>query len=550
MFAVYTPLFLSSPAQAIDAPTSWEQYNAIVDETKARLAVAQENYNKAVEERSPISQSKLIADEEVDIANINYLNAQEALSNAEQAVINAEAEVQTAQANYDNNLIPETVSAGAGITAKIYNQISPNPTRSDSVYNYCKTITLPNINHNWGSGDILGCGSEFVMIHYTGTITPDKTDTYNFLNIADDGFYMKINGQVAIDNWTLKGCGGSWGPGIPLEANKAYEIDAWFYEWGGGACSTLYYNSSTNYGVVPTSWFGQESVINWTKDPALYAILQEKILAYDQSVIDKDNATSNLNITKQTYDEKILARDAIAEQLRLVDLNIDELLAIINAIQVELDTIPLPVIPTPTPTKTIKPTPTPTPTPTVEPTPTPTETVTPTPEPTVEPTPTPTPTITPEPTQSPTETPTEAPTPIPTPTPGPTPTIEPTPEPTKPANILEEAKKELEQRQQNNTNVLPYTIADVVTELQAEQTLQILSDPSAIAGVVGEQLEQAAAFIGEIFTDPGAAVAETLKNVSQAGLDMSDDQREKAQEVIIPVVIVSNVVSSLIGRTK
>jgi hypothetical protein len=33
-------------------------------------------------------------------------------------------------------------------------------------------------------------------------------------------------------------------------------------------------------------------------------------------------------------------------------------------------------------------------------------------------------------------------------------------------------------------------------------------------------------------------------------MDMTDDQREKAQEVIIPVVLVSNIVSAVIGMRR
>jgi hypothetical protein len=45
-------------------------------------------------------------------------------------------------------------------------------------------------------------------------------------------------------------------------------------------------------------------------------------------------------------------------------------------------------------------------------------------------------------------------------------------------------------------------------------------------------------------------VAELLSNFSELGSDMTDDQREKAQEVIIPVVIVSQIASTIIGMRR
>jgi hypothetical protein len=74
---------------------------------------------------------------------------------------------------------------------------------------------------------------------------------------------------------------------------------------------------------------------------------------------------------------------------------------------------------------------------------------------------------------------------------------------------------------------MPFTLADAVTEVQTEAFLE---DP-----------------LGALFNvDP----LELLSNFSELGMDMTDDQREKAQEVIIPVVIVSQIASTLIGMRR
>jgi len=74
---------------------------------------------------------------------------------------------------------------------------------------------------------------------------------------------------------------------------------------------------------------------------------------------------------------------------------------------------------------------------------------------------------------------------------------------------------------------MPFTLADAVTEVQTEA---FLADP-----------------LGALFdVDP----LELLSNFSELGMDMTDDQREKAQEVIIPVIIVSQVANVMIGMRR
>ena len=74
---------------------------------------------------------------------------------------------------------------------------------------------------------------------------------------------------------------------------------------------------------------------------------------------------------------------------------------------------------------------------------------------------------------------------------------------------------------------MPFTLADAVTEVQTEAFLE---DP-----------------FGAVFE---VDVTELLSNFSELGMDMTDDQREKAQEVIVPVIIVSQIASTVIGMRR
>jgi hypothetical protein len=71
---------------------------------------------------------------------------------------------------------------------------------------------------------------------------------------------------------------------------------------------------------------------------------------------------------------------------------------------------------------------------------------------------------------------------------------------------------------------MPYTLADATTEIAAEQ---FLADP--IGALTNIDLSQ-------------------VLNPSEWGKDMTDDQREKAQEVIVPVIIASNIIAAAMTR--
>jgi hypothetical protein len=177
--------------------------------------------------------------------------------------------------------------------------------------------------------------------------------------------------------------------------------------------------------------------------------------------------------------------------------------------------------PTATPTPTVTPTETPTP----EPTPSPVETESPTPSPTPEPSQETTPLPIPEPVidNSDNEEILSVVTPETLPTPEPTPTLEPEPEITEqiiePETIAtpvlepELSVEELEEQMQEQ----------IIQEYIAENTLE-LEIPTALADIPG---------IAEVF-----AATEAILNV---GSDMTPEQREESQGVVIAAVLVQQI---------
>ena len=91
--------------------------------------------------------------------------------------------------------------------------------------------------------------------------------------------------------------------------------------------------------------------------------------------------------------------------------------------------------------------------------------------------------------------------------------------------VLAAAVVEFSNRAEENADApMPYTLADATTELQTEA---FLSDP--IGALTNIDFEK-------------------ILSPSEWGKDMTDDQREKAQEVIMPVIIASNIVAAAMTR--
>ncbi len=311
------------------------------------------------------------------------------------------------------------------------------------------------------------------------------------------------------------------------------------------------------------------------------------IEVYNNSIVDMNNAI------------------AAAEEQYAIQWDFEEKQRIAAAIATALANMPQPEpTPEPSPEPTVEPTP--------EPSPEQTEPVDPTPEPTPETTDEPKPESTddPEPTPEPSPEPSPQPTdtdPEPTPEPEPTPT-EPSEESQEDNIIINEELKELIPEKGTGTSEdLSGVIANLTSKdnklvilskeqiAAVSQTLSALtqeakqevaedlgiksSEVAVIADAMKSNPELATAFVEfkdraaeagdaampytladattevqtEAFlSDPIGALTsinfEEIFNPSEWGKDMTDDQREKAQEVVVPVIIAGNIVAAAMTR--
>jgi hypothetical protein len=107
-------------------------------------------------------------------------------------------------------------------------------------------------------GVVGGCRQEFVLIHYTGFVTFPDSGNYAFQGWADDGFWLSLDGLPVISNdWVLKGRWGNVYPDVPIVGGHSYALDAWYYEYTGGANVTLTYSpdNGATWATVPSSFY-------------------------------------------------------------------------------------------------------------------------------------------------------------------------------------------------------------------------------------------------------------------------------------------------------
>lgn len=307
IFLAFASIFVSSPSYA----QTKAEYDAIVAAAEAKVELASEALSNAQNALAQAQQNQNTFSNQITQAQLDLALLQTDIIQKANDLEAAQMAVDQAQANYDNNLIPvypENVEPIIpGLQADIYT-FDPQyyyPNRSTTEHTYCKTITVTHIDRDWGGGDIEGCGGDFVMIHYTGFLTVPTTGDYQFLAQVDDGWYMSLDDMVINDNWVLKGCGGWWSQPTQLQAGHSYRLDAWMYEYGGGACNQLLYLDTQNWGIVPASWFSQnQNQVTYIKDPALFLILEQ--------------AKANLLVAQTAYtttQESISAKAVLIGQL-------------------------------------------------------------------------------------------------------------------------------------------------------------------------------------------------------------------------------------------
>jgi hypothetical protein len=155
---------------------------------------------------------------------------------------------------------PLTVSNAdsPGLIVEVY-VYDPSALPDRQPYTLCETAptSVTDINFDVAGNVVADCQADFVLIHYSGYLTFDTTATLSLTSLADDGFYLTLDDQVIIDDWELKGCSGSTAL-VDVVAGVSMKLDAWWYEFGGGACNILLADGQP----IPASAYSSDPVVD------------------------------------------------------------------------------------------------------------------------------------------------------------------------------------------------------------------------------------------------------------------------------------------------
>jgi uncharacterized repeat protein (TIGR01451 family) len=131
---------------------------------------------------------------------------------------------------------------GNGLTGKYYTTqyaLSAFPITA----NPFTTRTDVTVNFNWGTDEpVNNLGTDTFTIVWSGSIAPLYSEEYTFYVLADDGLYLKVDGQVLINSW-FDGNTERTSTPITLQAGQRYNIELRYYENTGSAQAKLYWQS-------------------------------------------------------------------------------------------------------------------------------------------------------------------------------------------------------------------------------------------------------------------------------------------------------------------
>jgi len=629
-----------------------------MDNKEALVEIKQGNYNAAVQAEETALEEMNLAQQSVDGQTVTVATALQDKNDAQDNLDIANINFQTAKAVIDN-------AGNAGLQYTVYYLARDFNGQAITDGVVCTGVW----NSNAMQPPVCGRYEDFI-VRFTGKITvPDHWTTTYFAGYTDDGFRMYVDGQLAINNWQEQGSTWSaYSPVYDVSEDKTLDVEIWWYNGGGPG----YYHLGW---AIPGGWTGagcdytggwgvgfscslntfsygmgatqaqidayNEAVSEKAEAQTIYNnklsyyntqnnlltqyqnTLSTKTSTYNNSISAKDNAYTDLTNATNDYNNSIDNYNiAILEmQESIIDAqeeyqkqwNFEETqriaAAIAQALANQAQPEPTPE-PEPTPQETIEPEPTPEPEVLPSPEPTPEPSAEPSPEPSPEqtepddPTPTPDSETTDEPKPEPTPQPEPTPEPSPEPSPQPSdidpePAPEPEPTPVQPSvkpspvnNTTEDLTRVLANLTSKDNIVVKLTpeqmaaVSNTLTSLTIEAKTEVAKDfgikteeiaiiaelaednPAVAAAIVSfaEKAEENAdapmpytladavteAQTEQLLADPIGALTnidfEKVLSPSEWGKDMTDDQREKAQEVVIPVIIASNIVAAAMTR--
>lgn len=182
-----------------------------------------------------------------------------------------------------------------GLKATVYNNFGYNgspPLPEVSGRPSVGEMTVSRVQQNYDQSPPFNLYEDFI-VKYEGYITSPVSASIVFLPTADDGTKMFLDGVLIDDNWVDKGGGGNPTSPQAFIAGVSKQFTFWFYENGGGAWTTLYWDIGRGWEVVPDSAFTKQVAETTTTTLAPYL-----------------NSPQNLEVTSTNQSKVYLSWDA------------------------------------------------------------------------------------------------------------------------------------------------------------------------------------------------------------------------------------------------
>jgi hypothetical protein len=196
-----------------------------------------------------------------------------------------------------------SVSAQTGLTLTVYDNYGYNnapPFPSSSGAPIVGTTTVSNVNQDYDGNPLFGMYEDFI-VRYQGFITSPVSGSFQLWPQADDGTQLYIDDVLVQNDWVDKGGGGAISEYVSFEAGVSKKFEMWFYENGGGAWTTLYWDIGNGWEIVPESAFGQLPV-STTIPKYLGSPLNVSLTDTGSSIVVNWDASENdINISPERY---------------------------------------------------------------------------------------------------------------------------------------------------------------------------------------------------------------------------------------------------------
>lgn len=237
---------------------------------------------------------------------------------------------------------PYATSQESGLTGTYYyDDGSHNSSNFEA--NKFMVRTDPSVNFDWGTNaPVPGAPQDGFYVRWSGYFRVPADGSYSFGAGGDDGYRLKINGQVVTENWSSHGYLASFGTGIPLTAGTNVSISLDYYEAGGPGSVKLLLNGPGNSGqpidpqylipsakVVPPGWSISADADGNLAYDRLSVRQNGDVLLYDPDGTEHLYTTTGTGYKPPANEDGILARNGdgsfqlVDDDGRIYTFNVD-----------------------------------------------------------------------------------------------------------------------------------------------------------------------------------------------------------------------------------